>query len=77
MDKTFKHFIITRFNIPAKYAGRKNQNISMVDPKTDEKYLDNRIRLFEKYTFPSIKQIKILSGWYYLVIRHQKNTKII
>lgn len=27
----------------------------MVDPKTDEKYLDNRIRLFEKYTFPSIK----------------------
>ena len=55
MDKTFKHFIITRFNIPAKYAGRKNQNISMVDPKTDEKYLDNRIRLFEKYTFPSIK----------------------
>ena len=38
MDKTFKHFIITRFNIPAKYAGRKNQNISMVDPKTDEKF---------------------------------------
>lgn len=55
MKKEYMHFIITRFNIPTKYAGRKNTSMDNVDPKTNEKYLDYRMNLFDRYTFPSLK----------------------
>ena len=51
----YLHFVITRFNIPAKYEGKKNPNLEGVDPKTNENYLEERVRLFEKYTVPSMK----------------------
>lgn len=54
MKKQYQHFVITRFNIPAKYAGRRNPTVAEIDPKTDEVYLDSRMALFEKYTYPSL-----------------------
>lgn len=54
MKKQYLHFVITRFNIPARYAGRRNPAVAAIDPKTDEAYLDGRMALFEKYTFPSL-----------------------
>ena len=54
-QKNYAHFVITRFNIPANYAGRKNKSMNGVDPKTDVTYLTRRVDLFRKYTFPSLK----------------------
>lgn len=51
----YKHLVITRFNIPARYEGKKNPVLEKVDPKTDETYLDGRMKLFEKYTYPSME----------------------
>lgn len=45
----FKHFIITRFNLPLWPTGEK-------DPIKNLSYLEYRMSLFEKYTYPSIKQ---------------------
>lgn len=56
MENKYMHFIITRFNIPAKYEGGRNQSVLSIDPRTNRKYLDERFRLFEKYTFPSIRK---------------------
>ncbi len=52
---SYAHFVITRFNIPANYAGHKNKSMNGVDPKTDVAYLTRRVELFKKYTFPSLK----------------------
>ncbi len=54
-QKNYAHFVITRFNIPANYAGHKNKSMTGVDPKTDINYLKRRMELFRKYTFPSLK----------------------
>jgi len=46
----FKHFIITRFNIPLVgiFSNDKNQNA------IDDEWLNDRVGLFEKYCLPSI-----------------------
>ena len=36
MKKQYLHFVITRFNIPARYAGRRNPAVAAIDPKTDD-----------------------------------------
>jgi Protein of unknown function (DUF3118). len=43
----FKHFLITRFNVPL----FKKTNVVI-----SEEYLDKRFYLFEKYCFPSVKE---------------------
>lgn len=58
MDKIFStdinHYIITRFNIILNNQVLNNQ-IDKIDVSTDEKYLQYRFSLFEKYTVPSVK----------------------
>lgn len=76
MKKQYLHFVITRFNIPARYAGRRNPAVAAIDPKTDEAYLDGRMALFEKYTFPSLagQTNKESNGWYCSVTRLRRST---
>jgi len=51
MNSQFKHFLITRFNLPNKgWQQDKNNN-----PVQNEEWLDYRIQLFETYCLPSIK----------------------
>lgn len=50
MNSQFKHFLITRFNLPNKgWQQDKNNN-----PVQNEEWLDYRIQLFETYCLPSI-----------------------
>jgi hypothetical protein len=44
----YKHFIITRFNLTLKFRGGKIFNA------LDADYLQKRMDIFEKYTFPSV-----------------------
>ncbi|MDB4984005.1 MAG: hypothetical protein JWM20_184 [Patescibacteria group bacterium] len=52
---SYQHFLITRFNIRATYAKLRDPNNNPMNLILDSAYLENRFRLFETYTFPSIK----------------------
>lgn len=54
MQKTIKHFLITRFNVKMPSSSLSRQ-LNEIDVATDTKYLTERFRLFEKYTVPSVK----------------------
>lgn len=58
----FKHFILTRFNIP---FIRKDS----VDFLFSDSYLNERYSIFENTCFSSMcnQKIKILYGWYFLI----------
>ena len=47
----FQHFIITRFNLLVPAAEQKKYGT----PTLDDSWMTNRLALFEKYCFPSIK----------------------
>lgn len=50
MQPEFEHFVITRFNIPAKgWAADKNNQ-----PVNDDSWIRSRIALFEQFCFPSL-----------------------
>ena len=54
--KLYKHFVITRFNIRIHYGCKlKNPEDNPMDRILDEDYLEERFYIFEKYTFPSMK----------------------
>lgn len=48
-----KIFILTRFNIKLRFGGR-GRRIRNIDATRNFKYLNNRFKLFEKYTLPSV-----------------------
>lgn len=52
-DFEYKHFLLTRFNVPIKTTLTKQLNC--IDVATDETYLRERFRLFLEYTVPSVK----------------------
>lgn len=54
MQKTIKHFLLTRFNVIMPSSGLSRQ-LNEIDVATDIEYLTERFRLFKKYTIPSIK----------------------
>lgn len=49
----FKHYVLTRFNVKSNFAV-KNPNNSPLELILDESYLEERFKIFEKYTLPSI-----------------------
>ena len=56
-NKSYKHFIITRFNIRANYGCKlKNPENNPMNRILEEDYLKERFSIFEKYTLPSIKR---------------------
>ena len=52
MGRSFQQYIITRFNVPI--VTMLTKQLDAIDVTTDEKYLDKRFSLFEKYTVPSM-----------------------
>ena len=53
-NKNINVFIITRFNIVTSFR-EGGENVKNIDTCTDVNYLEERIRLFTRYTVPSIK----------------------
>ena len=47
----FKHFIVTRFNLPGRWSFDKNKNRVL-----DNLWLEHRFKIFEKYCLSSIKK---------------------
>lgn len=68
----YKHFVITRFNIRANYGCiLKNPDSNPMQRILDEDYLEERFRIFEKYTLQSmIKQTNQNFTW--LILFHKK-----
>ncbi|MDJ1122164.1 glycosyltransferase [Olsenella sp. YH-ols2217] len=54
--RSYRHVILTRFNIPQNFANGRNPRVQALDARTDVPYLEGRFRLFEEFTFPSIAQ---------------------
>lgn len=52
MTKQYRHYLITRFNI--RIASMLTKQLDAIDVSRDEKYLDERFRLFFDYTVPSV-----------------------
>lgn len=72
-EHKYKHFIITRFNIRANYGCTlKNTNNNPMNRILDEDYLEERFKIFEKYTLPSMKQ-QTNQKFTWLILFH-KNT---
>lgn len=69
----YKHFVITRFNIRVKYNSKlKNPDNNPMDLILDPTYLERRFELFEKYTFPSLKN-QTSQNFEWVILFH-KNT---
>lgn len=53
----YKHFVITRFNIKANYGCKlKNPDNNPMNRILDEDYLEERFKIFKKYTLQSMKK---------------------
>lgn len=52
MSKSFEHYLITRFNI--RIASMLTKQLDVLDVSRDERYLEERFRLFFSYTVPSV-----------------------
>ena len=50
-EKSYKHFLITRFNVPLKIYDIGNENARGIS----DAYLKKRFDIFEKYCFPTVK----------------------
>ena len=50
-EKTFKHFLITRFNVPLKISDIDNENARGIS----KEYLQKRFDIFENYCLPTVK----------------------
>lgn len=54
-EKEIPHLILTRFNLAIKFGCDKREDSKIPDkPWLDEKYLEQRFAVFEKYTFLSL-----------------------
>ncbi len=62
VNESYKHFIITRFNVPLPWASRQ----------WDDKWLKSRIRLFEDFCYPSVKG-QSCQNFKWLVLFDQKS----
>lgn len=55
-EKSYKHFVIIRFNIRVKFGcNLREPNNNPMEQILDEAYLEERFKLFETYTLPSLK----------------------
>lgn len=70
--KLYKHFVITRFNIRVHYGCKlKNPEDNPMDKILDEDYLEERFDIFEKYTFPSMKNQKN-KNFIWIILFHKR-----
>ena len=75
-NKSYKHFIITRFNIRANYGCKlKNPENNPMNRILEEDYLKERFSIFEKYTLPSIKR-QTNPNFIWLILFHKKTPNI-
>lgn len=72
-EQGYKHFVITRFNIRANYSCTlRNPDKNPMKRILDQDYLQERFKIFEKYTLPSIKN-QTNQNFIWLILFH-KNT---
>ncbi len=65
-----RQYLVTRFNIPITYGSMKS-SLKGIDFATDRDYLNYRFELFERYTFPSIKN-QTVQDFKWIVMFHEK-----
>lgn len=73
MEKqTYKHFVITRFNIRANYGCKlKNPDNNPMNRILDDDYLEERFNIFERYTLQSMKK-QTNQNFTWLILFHQR-----
>ncbi len=72
IEQLYKHFVITRFNIKAKYECKlKNPDNNPMNRILDEDYLEERFTIFEKYTLQSMAR-QTNQNFTWLILFHKK-----
>lgn len=68
--KEYAHYVVTRFNITM-FFGKESRDKNIIPAKTnlEDAYLEYRFSLFEKYTFPSLKN-QTNSNFKWIVLFH-------
>lgn len=71
-NTSYKHFVITRFNIKANFSCKlRDLNKNPMDLILDESYLDKRFRIFERFTLQSMKK-QTNQNFTWIVLFHKK-----
>lgn len=74
-NETYKHFVITRFNIRVHFSCKlKQPENNPMERILDEDYLQERFNIFEKYTLKSMQQ-QTNQNFEWLILFHKKTPK--
>ena len=71
----YKHYVITKFNIRARFSCKlKNPNYNPMLNILNEEYLEKRFKIFEKYTFNSMKK-QTNQNFSWIILFHKRTPK--